>query len=130
MAIDQLTAGIGLAETVIGKIWPDKSAQEAAQLAAAVAIVQGQLDINKAEAASTNWFVAGARPFIMWGCGFSMLYAAMLEPIARFIATVVFHYSGAFPVLDTSLTTPVLLGILGLSGYRTVEKIKGVEGNR
>lgn len=130
MALDPLTAGIDLATTAINKIWPDKSAAEAQQLAAAVAIVQGQLDINKTEAASTNWFVAGARPFILWGCGFAMLYAALFEPILRFVATVVFHYAGAFPMLDTSLTTQILVGILGLSGYRSLEKVKGAEGNR
>ena len=37
MALDPLTAGVDLATTVINKIWPDKSAQEAAQLAAAAA---------------------------------------------------------------------------------------------
>ena len=35
MALDPITAGIGLAEAVIGKIWPDKTAAEAAQLTAA-----------------------------------------------------------------------------------------------
>ena len=43
MALDPLTAGVDLATTVINKIWPDKSAQEAAQLAAAEQIHGGEV---------------------------------------------------------------------------------------
>jgi len=69
MALDPLTAGLDLVNTAINKIWPDKSEQEKQQLAAAVVIVQGQLDINKAEAASPSVFVSGWRPWIGWVCG-------------------------------------------------------------
>ena len=58
-----------LASTVISKIWPDKSEAEKQQLAAAVALVQGQLDINKVEAANPSVFVSGWRPFVGWVCG-------------------------------------------------------------
>ena len=58
-----------LVETVIGKIWPDKTAAEAQQLAAAVMVVQGQLDINKTEAANPSVFVSGWRPALGWICG-------------------------------------------------------------
>jgi hypothetical protein len=122
--------GIGaisdLASTIVNKIWPDKSEQERAQIASAVAIVQGQLDINKVEAASPSVFVAGARPFIMWTCGAALLYSSIVEPFARFIATVWFGYNGAFPALDTTITLQLLFGLLGLGTMRTVEKIKGV----
>lgn len=130
MALDPLTAGIDLARTVVDKIWPDKSEQERAQLAAAMQLVQGQLDINRTEAASPSWFVAGARPFILWGCGFAMLYASLFEPFARFVAMVAFDYRGDFPQVDNTLTTQVLFGLLGLAGMRTVEKLRGAEGNR
>ena len=51
-----------LAGTVISKIWPDKTEAEKQQLAAAVMVIQGQLDINKVEAASPSLFVSGWRP--------------------------------------------------------------------
>ena len=54
MAADPLTAGLGLADTIISRLWPDKSEQERQQMAAALTIVQGQLDANKAEAASPS----------------------------------------------------------------------------
>jgi len=87
----------------------------------------GQLAINLEEAKHPSIFVAGARPFIMWGCGFALLYASILEPMARFIAQVMVGYTGAFPVIDTSLTMQVLLGLLGLGGMRSLDKIKGTD---
>jgi len=101
-----------------------------AELDADLKVALGQMDINKAEASNASIFVAGARPFIIWGCGVSMLYAALFEPLMRFIAVVVFHYTGSFPVLDTSVTTQILFALLGLGGYRTAEKIKGVARNK
>jgi len=95
-----------------------------------IKIQLAQIDVNKAEATSTNWFVAGWRPAVGWIGAFGLLYAAMLEPLARFVAQVGFHYAGAFPALDTTITMQVLFGILGLGVYRTAEKIKGAEGNR
>lgn len=125
MAIDPITAGLDLAKTVVGTIWPDKSAAEQAQLAVAVQLVQGQLDINKVEAASGSVFVAGWRPFIGWVCGAAFAYKFVLAPAAAFALTAAGH-SVVLPVLDFTEMLTVLLGLLGLGGLRTVEKIKGV----
>lgn len=86
-----------------------------------------QIEVNAVEAASTNWFVAGWRPFVGWTCGAALAYAAILEPIARFIAKVGFDYNGLFPEIDTDLTMQVLLGMLGMAGMRTYEKTKGTK---
>jgi len=101
-----------------------------AQLAAETDLAKLQIQVNLEEAKSTNWFVAGARPFIMWTCGFALAYAALIEPLSRFVAKVWFGYAGDFPVIDTNLTMQILIGILGLGAYRSVEKIKSAEGNR
>lgn len=97
-----------------------------AQLAAETDLAKLQIQVNLEEAKSTNWFVAGARPFIMWTCGFSLAYVSLIEPFARFAAQVWFGYSGEFPVIDTNLTMQVLMGILGLGVMRSAERIKGV----
>ncbi len=122
-----------LLPTLLDKVIPDKTAQDAAkvklvemQMAGELQQIMGQLDINKEEAKNTNLFVSGARPFILWVCGVSFGYVAIAEPIARFIATVMFSYTGTFPQIDTDLTLQVLLGLLGLGGLRTFEKTKGV----
>jgi len=103
---------------------------ELAQLAADTDLAKLQIQTNIEEAKSTNWFVAGARPFIMWTCGVSLAYVSVVEPISRFVAKVWFGYVGDFPVIDTNLTMQILMGILGLGAYRTAEKIKGAESNR
>ena len=100
-----------------------------AKLAAETDLLKGQLDINKIEASSTNWFVAGWRPFVGWVCGLALAYVAVIDPIARFIALTM-GYKGLFPIIDTTITMQVLLGLLGLGGLRTYEKVKNSEGNR
>ena len=72
-----------LANTVVGRIWPDKTEAEKQQLAAAVQLVQGQLEINKVEAASPSVFVSGWRPFIGWVCGAACAWNWIGLPILR-----------------------------------------------
>lgn len=121
----------GIVETV-GKIADDliTSDEEKAKMAldaysAETTRMQGQTEINKVEAASSHWFVAGWRPFVGWVCGLALAYSSILEPVGRFVAQVVFAYGGTFPVIDTTLTLQVLLGILGLGAYRSFDKVKG-----
>ena len=121
--------GIGsaadLASTVINKIWPDKSEQEKQQLAAAVMVIQGQLDINKAEAANPSMFVSGWRPFVGWVCGAGCAWNWVGLPMAKFAAAYFGHALTISPA-DLSEMLPLLFGLLGLGGLRTVEKINGV----
>lgn len=114
-----------LIETTINKIWPDKSAADAAQLAAAVAIVQGQLDTNKAEAANPNLFTSGWRPAIGWVCGAACAWNWIGLSIANFAMAALGHPTH-FSLADTSEILPLLFGMLGLGSLRTIEKIKGV----
>jgi hypothetical protein len=125
MAIDPLTAGVDLASTVINKIWPDKSAAEAAQLAAAVALVQGQMDVNRAEAASPNAFTSGWRPAIGWVCGLALLFQYILRPLLMWYGVITGHQWPPLPGIDDNLWQ-LMLGLLGLGGLRTFEKTKGV----
>lgn len=121
--------GIGavsdLASTVIGKIWPDKTVQEREQLAAAVALIQGQLEINKVEAANPSVFVSGWRPAIGWICGAACAWNWIGIPVAK-IALVASGVTIALSPADLSEMMPVLMGMLGLSGMRTFEKINKV----
>lgn len=125
MDVTGLGAVSDLASTVINKIWPDKSEAEKQQLAAAVMVVQGQLDINKAEAANPSVFVSGARPFIMWVCGVGCAWNWIGLPVAVFVLAVLGKPIALAPA-DLSEMMPLLLGMLGLGGFRTIEKIKGV----
>lgn len=84
-----------------------------------------QIAVNTEEAKSGNWFTSGWRPSTGWICSFSLAYSAIIEPLARFIASVGFGYSGSYPAIDTSITMQILFGMLGLGAYRTLEKVKG-----
>ena len=133
MALDPFTAGFDLIKTGLDKFFPDADTELKGKLEAAASEINNayqlqlsQLEINKVEAGSVNWFVSSWRPFIGWICGVSLLYAALVEPIARFIATVLFTYTGLFPIINTELTLQILLGLLGLAGMRSFEKSKGI----
>lgn len=128
--------------SIINKLIPDKAAAAKAaedlramaaqgeleqELAELKAVTSAQTDINKVEASNPSRFVAGWRPFIGWGCGFAFIYVSIVEPIARFVAEVIYHYAGQFPVIDTTITMQVLLGMLGMGTLRTYEKLKNVD---
>jgi hypothetical protein len=108
-----------LADTVINKVWPDKTEAEKQQLAAAVQLVQGQLEINKVEAASSSVFVSGWRPFIGWVCGAACAWNWIGLPILRM-------YVPDLTPANLTEMMPVLMGLLGLGALRTVEKINNV----
>ena len=133
MSLDPFSAGFDLVKTGLDKFFPDADTELKGKLEAAARQINNdyqlqlaQLDINKVEASSSSLFVSGWRPAIGWVCGFSLCYAAIIEPIARFIASVIFAYVGAFPVIDTDITLQILMGLLGLAGMRSFEKHKGV----
>jgi len=127
MGID--ITGVGavaeLAGTVINKIWPDKSEQEKQELTAAVMVIQGQLDINKVEAANPSLFVSGWRPFIGWICGLGCTWNWVGLPVLK-AAMVVYGMPINVTPADLSEMMPLLLGLLGLGGLRTYEKVRKV----
>ncbi|MBC7076303.1 MAG: hypothetical protein H5T98_09620 [Syntrophomonadaceae bacterium] len=125
MDITGLGAVSDLANTVINKIWPDKSEAEKQKLVAAVTLVQGQLAINSEEAKNPNVFVSGWRPFIGWVCGSACAWNWIGLPITKAglaLAGIALPISPA----DLSEMLPVLMGMLGLGALRTYEKVKDV----
>lgn len=140
MAFDPWTAALDMGKAAIERLWPDpnkraeelrkleelRQAGDLARLQAHVSLLTGQMEINKAEGQHKSLFVAGWRPAVGWIGGFSLAYAAILEPLMRFIATIA-GYEGTFPEIDTNLTLQVLLGMLGLGAMRSFDKTKGVQ---
>jgi len=84
-----------------------------------------QLDINKTEAAHRSVFVSGWRPAIGWMCGGAMGLNFIVFPLASFVLAQTGHLV-ELPNLDMTQMMPVLMGMLGLGGLRTVEKLKQV----
>lgn len=141
MSLDPLSALFDLGKTAIEKIFPDPSKRadelfrleqlkqggDLALMKAQVDLLLGQIEINKAEAQSSSLFVAGWRPFSGWIGGVAFAYAAIIEPIARFVAKVGYGYQGNFPEINTELTIQVLLGMLGLGLMRSFDKKQGTD---
>ena len=119
MDVTGIGAVADLATTAINKIWPDKTEQQKQELAAAVMVVQGQIDTNKVEAANPNLFVSGWRPYIGWICGTGLGYQFLVYPI-------LVAYQPNIAQLDMGTLITLLGGLLGLGALRTVEKLNGV----
>ncbi|MPY25179.1 3TM-type holin [Shewanella sp. YLB-07] len=66
-------------------------------------------------------FVAGARPFLMWVCGFGFLFAFVINPMLQWLWP-----DAGTPELPLDAMMELTLAMLGLASLRTVEKIKGV----
>jgi len=86
-------------------------------------INKAQIEVNKIEAGSTNLFVSGWRPFVGWTCGIALCYHFVLQPFLVFLLYS-FGYQVDLPVFDMTTLTTILLGMLGLGGMRSFEKVK------
>ena len=124
---------IGPVAGILDKVIEDKDqknalAHEIATMAErhAQELAKGQLEINKAEAASGSIFKGGWRPFIGWVCGAAFAYHFILQPIIVFGVTMAGVTIPELPEFDMGTLMPVLMGMLGLGGLRTFEKTKGV----
>jgi hypothetical protein len=95
--------------------------EEKAQLIAE--INKAQLEVNKVEAGSTSLFVSGWRPFVGWTCGVALCYHFILQPFLTFLLFA-FGYQITLPTFDMGTLTTILMGLLGLGGLRSYEKVK------
>ncbi len=89
-------------------------------------LAKGQLEINKAEAASGSVFKGGWRPFIGWVCGVAFAYHFVLQPFIVFGVTVVGVEIPELPTFDMGSLMTVMMGMLGLGGLRSYEKKQGL----
>ena len=83
-------------------------------------IIELQTKINEIEASHRTVFVAGWRPFIGWVCGVALAYNFVIRDLFIWITKT----TDAPPALQMEHLMTVLLGMLGLGGLRTFEKIK------
>ena len=86
-------------------------------------INKAQIEVNKVEAGSSSLFVSGWRPFVGWTCGVALCYHFVLQPFLMFILSSTGNPM-ELPVFHMETLTTVLMGMLGLGGLRTYEKVK------
>jgi len=92
------------------------AAQEASQ----------QSETNKAEAQNASLLVSGWRPAVGWACAFAFAWMGIGQPIFSFLYTITTKQPAPVIALPSEMLMSILLGMLGLGGYRTIEKIRGV----
>jgi len=112
---------------ITGELSPEKK-EELLERAGALE-AQGMLaqaEINKIEAANPNLFVSGWRPALGWVCVSGIGYQMVFRPLAE---TALLHWKVVLPTLDISSLISLVVAMLGVAGYRTYEKFKGVERN-
>ena len=133
--LTMLSALIGPVSAILDKAIPDKDLKE--KLAHEIATmaerhtheqVKAQLEINKTEAAHKNLFVAGWRPACGWICVLGMAGNFLVIPFANMILELL-KTDVYVPMIDLSTMLPVLMGMLGLGGLRTLEKVQGAQKN-
>jgi hypothetical protein len=131
-SLNPVNALFKIGSQVIDRVWPDPEKAAAAKLElfkmqqnGELAVIAGQMEINKAEAANPSVFVSGARPFILWVCGSGFAIQFVVGPLAEW-GSALYGHPVKFPQMDMATLMPLLLGMLGLSGYRTIERVNGV----
>lgn len=133
MDVTGLGAVADLASSVINRIWPDATESDKQKISLALSQLQAQTslqlsqnEVNKVEAASPSLFIAGWRPALGWCIAFILMYSYIIYPMSLFaIALLNIHASPPKLALDENLWQ-LILGMLGLSVGRSIEKIKGV----
>ena len=127
-----LTALIGPVTGLLDKFIEDKDqknklAHEIATMADKHSheIAKSQIEVNKEEAKSRHWWIAGWRPACGWICTLAMGYHFIIQPFLIFFLAL-FGLKMEIPTFDMETLMTVLLGMLGLGSLRTFEKHKGI----
>ncbi len=130
---------IPLLGNVLDKVFPDANkaaeaklkllemtqAGEFKALEADLQMAMGQIDVNKEEAKSTSVFVSGWRPAVGWVCVFGLMWTFLLHPaLTWWLAMTGTPITLPNPAVDHLFE--LLFGLLGLGGFRTFEKVRGV----
>jgi|SRR5688572_18064103 len=129
---------IGPVTSLLERVLPNPEARAAAQLEllklqqqgefkeldAQLSRDLGQIEVNKAEAASGNAFASSWRPLCGYVCVLGLSYQFVLQPLLAWASGI-----QAWPLppeLDLGDLITLLGGMLGLGTLRTAEKFKGV----
>jgi hypothetical protein len=124
-----ITSLIAPATKLISKFIKDKDLQQklsheistmAEKHAQELALAQIKLNTEEAKG---NWFQSSWRPLCGWICALSLGINFMVAPICAGFDIFV-------PQADMSIMMPLLLGMLGIGGLRSLDKIKKVDSKK
>lgn len=125
--------------TILDKVLPDAQAAadakfkllelaqngQLAEMNAVKELALAQLDVNKAEAASADPYTSRWRPTIGYVLGAALAFQYLINPLIVWYAAI--WQPGITPPaigLDDNLWE-LMFGVLGLAGWRSLDKIKG-----
>ena len=77
-----------------------------------------QIEVLKLDAKG-NWFQSSWRPLAGYTCVLGLMVNFLIAPIAAGFGLII-------PQADAGVMMPLLLGMLGLGGARSFERVKGV----
>lgn len=132
---------IGTVLEVIDKAIPDPTEKAAAKLRlleleqnghlavlkADTDALLAQLNVNAIEAASSDKFVSRWRPAFGWMGVAALGYTYLFRPVFPWLLTALGAPSVPdLPPVDMGELWPIIMGMLGIGGFRTYEKVKGV----
>ena len=145
MSFDPVSAAFDVGNTLINKIWVDANKREEEKtkleelkqsgnlvaINAHVQLMLAQIKTNQIEAGSKSFFVAGARPFIMWVCGICLGLSYLVPLVLEWVVYLWCTADCVVPKrLDTSELMPILLGLLGLGSMRSIDKKLGTQTDK
>ena len=123
--LSSLTALIGPVANLLDQFVEDKDKKnELAHQIATMAdkhhqeIMLAQIAVNREEAKG-NWFQSSWRPATAWVCVAGFAVNFLISPLAA-------PFGIEVPQADTTVMLPVLMGMLGLAGARSYERVKNV----
>lgn len=133
-----IAALLPLLGTVLDKVLPDPQAQadaklkvlelaqkgELATLDAEMQLALGQIEVNKVEV-GTDLFRGGWRPSAGWCCVGGLAYNFLLQPLLPWVVSLFGVEVPDMPTIDNEALMMLLMGMLGLGGLRSFERVKG-----
>ncbi len=128
-----------LASELIDRVLPDPEAAaaaklralemaqrgELAELDASVRLAVAQIETNRADAQSSDNFQRRWRPAAGWVCVFGLAYQFLVQPLLPWIVAAFGVSVPQLPPIDGEALMVLLTGMLGLSGMRSFERVKG-----
>ena len=135
MNLNPVATIVGAVGGIIDSVYTSDKERMDAQIELAkidASLLTAQMDVNKAEASHASIFVAGARPAILWIGAAAMAWTFVLHPMLVWCWALM-QAKGWIPqgmpnppTLQSDELWVIISGILGIGGYRTFEKVKGV----
>lgn len=123
--ITGVTAVAESAKSILGMFFPDKTQEERDKLAASLALLNAQTDIDKAEAQSSDplqhW-----RGGLGWVCSFAYFWNFVGQPLITAFSALFGHplNHGEIPSLDIGPLATLTMGMLGLGALHVTEVVK------